>query len=98
MNAGTLLRDGRVEAEILRRAWRTAACCGGLLCVELDGHRSGSAFAEDADVLGRSIELDGHPFALGVQWHPELSPRTSPHGRLFEALCEAAAGALAPLN
>jgi putative glutamine amidotransferase len=38
-----------------------------------------------------AIERDSHPFALGVQWHPELSPEGSLHDRLFRGLIESAA-------
>lgn len=47
--------------------------------------------ARDASGLVEAIERDGHPFALGLQWHPELSPEGSPHDRLFRALTDAAA-------
>jgi gamma-glutamyl-gamma-aminobutyrate hydrolase PuuD len=44
-----------------------------------------------------AIERRNHPFALGVQWHPELPDPTFPggslQGRLFEALIEAARAA-----
>lgn len=43
----------------------------------------------DAEELIEGIEHDAHPFALGVQWHPELSSEPA-HARLFEALVEAA--------
>ncbi|MFC6085421.1 gamma-glutamyl-gamma-aminobutyrate hydrolase family protein [Sphaerisporangium aureirubrum] len=46
-----------------------------------------SATAEDGTV--EAVELAGHPFALGVQWHPE----TGPDGPLFEALVASAAPA-----
>jgi len=32
----------------------------------------------------------GHPWAVGVQWHPELWQDSVPHRRLFEALVRAA--------
>ncbi|MEM7306802.1 MAG: gamma-glutamyl-gamma-aminobutyrate hydrolase family protein [Planctomycetota bacterium] len=46
--------------------------------------------ATDSQGLIEAIERDDHPFALGVQWHPELSAPETPHGRLFEGLVEAA--------
>jgi putative glutamine amidotransferase len=46
--------------------------------------------ATDEEGLIEAIERPNHPFALGVQWHPELSAADTPHGRLFEALVEAA--------
>ena len=48
------------------------------------------ACALDDQGLIEAIERAGHPFALGVQWHPELGPPGSPHDRLFGALVEAA--------
>ena len=55
--------------------------------------------ATDPSGLIEAIEHPSMPFAIGVQWHPELSPRTSPHGRLIEALCTASeAAACAPLS
>jgi gamma-glutamyl-gamma-aminobutyrate hydrolase PuuD len=46
--------------------------------------------ARDDEGLIEAIERDGHPFAIGVQWHPELSPPDSPHGGLFHGLVAAA--------
>jgi putative glutamine amidotransferase len=52
------------------------------------------------DVVGRddeelieAIELRadlGHPFCIGVQWHPEASPEGTPHDKLFRGLVGAA--------
>lgn len=47
--------------------------------------------ARDPEGLVEAIERDQHPFAIGVQWHPELSAEGSPHQRLFRALVAAAA-------
>ena len=48
-----------------------------------------SAYAEDGLIEG--IELPEHPFAVGVQWHPEtLSSFTPEAQRLFDALTAAA--------
>ncbi|MBS4007611.1 MAG: gamma-glutamyl-gamma-aminobutyrate hydrolase family protein [Clostridium sp.] len=48
-----------------------------------------SAVAPDGVTEG--IELPGHPFALGVQWHPECLADDCRHGRaLFKALQVAA--------
>ncbi len=43
----------------------------------------------DSEDLIEGIELPQHPFALGVQWHPELSSEPE-HARLFTELVEAA--------
>jgi putative glutamine amidotransferase len=45
----------------------------------------------DAEGLIEAIERDEHPFAIGVQWHPELSAEGSAHDRLFRGLVGAAA-------
>jgi putative glutamine amidotransferase len=47
--------------------------------------------ARDDEGLIEAVEKPAHPFYIGVQWHPELSPASSPHGRLFRALVAAAA-------
>jgi putative glutamine amidotransferase len=49
-----------------------------------------SVAARDEEGLIEAIERADHPFALGVQWHPELSAPDSPHARLFEGLVGAA--------
>ena len=46
--------------------------------------------ARDDQGLIEAIERDGHPFALGVQWHPELAEAGAADGRLFRALVDAA--------
>lgn len=43
------------------------------------------------DRLVEAIEIPDHPFALGVQWHPECLPHIEPMRRLFSAFVEAAA-------
>ncbi len=45
--------------------------------------------ARSTDGVVEAAELDGHPFALGVQWHPEETGDL----RLFRGLVDAAAGA-----
>ena len=45
--------------------------------------------ALDFEGLVEAIEHTTHPFALGVQWHPELSPGTA-HDALFDGLILAA--------
>lgn len=49
------------------------------------------ASAHDDEGLVEAIESrTGHPFAVGVQWHPEASPEGTPHDRLFRGLVGAA--------
>ncbi|MEX1025868.1 MAG: gamma-glutamyl-gamma-aminobutyrate hydrolase family protein [Planctomycetota bacterium] len=48
----------------------------------------------DAEGLIEAIEHRSHPFAVGVQWHPELSPSTE-HDGLFRDLVRAARRATA---
>jgi putative glutamine amidotransferase len=48
-----------------------------------------SAWAPDGVV--EAIELPDHPFALGVQWHPEcLAGREPRHGAILRGLVAAA--------
>ena len=47
--------------------------------------------ARAADGLVEAVELPGHRFALGVQWHPEAVVRHEPrHARIYEGLVAAA--------
>ncbi|MEW6567213.1 MAG: gamma-glutamyl-gamma-aminobutyrate hydrolase family protein [Chloroflexota bacterium] len=50
-----------------------------------------TATATTADGIIEGIELRGHPFALGVQWHPELMPDAASTRALFTGLTRAAA-------
>ena len=45
----------------------------------------------DDEGLVEAVERAGHPFALGVQWHPELAYEGSPNDALFRGLVSAAA-------
>jgi putative glutamine amidotransferase len=48
--------------------------------------------ARAPDGIIEGIELQGHPFAIGVQWHPENLAASDPASRrLFEAFTSAAA-------
>jgi len=47
--------------------------------------------ARDREGLIEAIERADHPFAIGVQWHPELAKEGSPNDRLFQGLVGAAA-------
>lgn len=49
-----------------------------------------NATAHDAEGLIEGIEHQSHAFAVGVQWHPELSPEGSAHDQLFRGLVFAA--------
>lgn len=42
------------------------------------------------DGLIEALEREHHPFAIAVQWHPELSPDDPDHQNLFRAFIEAA--------
>ena len=46
-----------------------------------------NAVSEDGIIEG--IELPGHPFALGVQWHPECLQEYEVHRALFRAFVDA---------
>ncbi|NLN06832.1 MAG: gamma-glutamyl-gamma-aminobutyrate hydrolase family protein [Firmicutes bacterium] len=57
--------------------------------VRLPGQLTVAAVAADGVI--EAVELPGHPFALGVQWHPEWLVRTTVHALpLFKAFCAAA--------
>jgi putative glutamine amidotransferase len=43
------------------------------------------------DGIVEALEIPDHPFALGVQWHPECLPEAPETQRLFEAFIEASA-------
>jgi len=51
--------------------------------------------ARDGEGLIEAVERPDHPFALGVQWHPELAPEGNPQDRLFRGLVGAAGVAAA---
>jgi putative glutamine amidotransferase len=42
------------------------------------------------DYLVEAVELRGHPFGMGVQWHPEAMPDSPQMQALFRAFVEAA--------
>ena len=50
-----------------------------------------SVSAVDDEGLIEAIERADHPFAIGVQWHPELEAEGSPQARLFRGFVGAAA-------
>ena len=45
--------------------------------------------ARSEDGIPEGIEIPGHPFALGVQWHPECLQEFEDHRKLFRAFIEA---------
>ncbi len=48
------------------------------------------AVAYSPDRLIEGVEVPGHPFGLGVQWHPEWLQDHAPQRQIFRALMEAA--------
>lgn len=46
--------------------------------------------AYSPDHLVEALEVPGHPFGLGVQWHPEWLQEHAPQRQLFQALVQAA--------
>jgi putative glutamine amidotransferase len=49
------------------------------------------AVAHSADQLVEGVEIRGHPFAIGVQWHPEWMPESVKMQALLQAFVQAAA-------
>lgn len=80
---------------------RLASCLGGERFEVNSLHHQGIerlaaslvAVAHAANSLIEGVELPGHPFGLGVQWHPEWMQAHDPQRRLFQALVQAAAHA-----
>ncbi len=49
--------------------------------------------AQAPDEIVEAVEVEGHPFALGIQWHPEeLAENDARAQRIFGALVEACQG------
>lgn len=46
--------------------------------------------AREENGIVQAIESKGHPFVLGVQWHPEYMPQIPSQRRIFAALVEEA--------
>ena len=46
-----------------------------------------TAYSEDG--IPEGLEMPGHPFALGVQWHPECMQTYDDHKKLFRAFVDA---------
>lgn len=49
-----------------------------------------TAVAFSPDDLVEGVEIPGHPFAMAVQWHPELLQKYAPQRCLFESFINAA--------
>jgi putative glutamine amidotransferase len=49
-----------------------------------------TAAAFSTDRLIEAVELEGHRFGIGVQWHPEWLQEHAPQRQLFQALVQAA--------
>jgi putative glutamine amidotransferase len=47
-----------------------------------------AAYAPDR--LVEAVEVPGHPFGIGVQWHPEWIQEHAPQARLFQTFIDAA--------
>ena len=47
--------------------------------------------AKSSDDVVEAIEIDNHPFALGLQWHPEELPKSIFSKRIFKAFSKACA-------
>lgn len=69
--------------------------------VTMSGHHQGlkrlaeglRVIATAEDGIIEAVEVEGHPFALAVQWHPEASAGSDPdQQRIFDALIGAASG------
>lgn len=57
----------------------------------LDGIAPGlTVTAHAPDGLVEAVELPGHPFGIGVQWHPEWLQEHAPQRAIFSALVDAA--------
>jgi putative glutamine amidotransferase len=91
-------RDSAVHPVALVRGSRLHACVREERFDVVSRHHQALAgvpapwrvVAHDDEGLIEAIEHDSHPFAVGVQWHPELSRYDGPHGRLFDAFVDAA--------
>ena len=77
---------------------RTLSSVGGLSVMVNSLHHQGiqkiaadlRPIAVAPDHLVEAVELPGHPFGLGVQWHPEAMPDSPQMQALFRAFVDAA--------
>ncbi|TAJ12411.1 MAG: gamma-glutamyl-gamma-aminobutyrate hydrolase family protein [Planctomycetota bacterium] len=83
LERGSRLAHATSESElrVVSRHHQAIASVGGAWSVS----------ARDGEGLIEGIERADHPFALGVQWHPELSPEGDPNDRILRAFVNAAA-------
>lgn len=72
---------GETRVEVVSRHHQALASVG----------RDWIVSARDTEGLIEGIEHARHPFAIGVQWHPELAAEGSVHDRLLRGLVGAAA-------
>lgn len=82
VTAGTILATamGGLSAQVNSTHHQAVKDVGTGLCV--------NAVAPDGVIEG--VELEGHPFAVGVQWHPEILAATDEaHANLFRAFVAA---------
>lgn len=71
---------------------------GGRVGVNSAHHQAADAVGDSLIIAARApdgiieaLELDDHPFCIGVQWHPEVMIEDHPHmRRLFEGLIDVA--------
>ena len=91
-------RNQLVHAVAVQSGSRVALVLGGVNFQVNSLHHQGlervgegltaAAWAEDG--LVEAVELDDHPFGIGVQWHPEWLQEHPPQRALFRGLVEAA--------
>ncbi len=95
---GVYPRDYLAHEVSLQEGSRLAGLLGGA-CVGVNSfHHQGVeqvapglvASAHAPDGLVEGLELAGHPFGVGVQWHPECIPQAENMRALFRAFVEAA--------
>jgi putative glutamine amidotransferase len=87
------------DVEVVAGTRLAALVSAGRLRVNSTHHQAVKAVAPGLVVSARApdgvvegIELPGHPFALGVQWHPEAALRHEPrHAEIYRGLVRAAA-------
>jgi putative glutamine amidotransferase len=86
------------EVQVLEGSWLATLTGAGPLLVNSTHHQGLRATGDGVKVVAtahdgliEAIELDGEPFALGVQWHPESALRHEPrHAAIYRGLIDAA--------